>query len=351
MKWLQLLFLMLALAGIQVYAMDSLEERDKKKSEDHANATREFLKDIRDQRLMEAVQWDNYAQAELWLKNGAGPNIGWKTKDGSSVTPLLHQAVMNNNPEMVDLLIFYGADPHGQALTKFGESTMAREPFHTAAGVKEDMRCLRLLGSYTDVRTPTSMGYTALDLAVLNKRSDLTAYLLSRGVWVDINKKNEHDHLPLILACAIATRLEGEKSVSYFPNPTQIKYLLCSGANPRLLSKGKTASEYLDETLQSILNRVPEEMRLDVAAMQQEVNALLTNGPTEENYEETVRDIVQESPLAPATQGNIFSQISHRQGGIAKPLSKEILHRKRIEKQKAEAQKGVPFNGTGCIIC
>ena len=87
------------------------------------------------------------------------------------------------------------------------------------------------------------------------------------------------------------------------------------------------------------------------ALIKQKINELLTHGPTEEDYDMTARDILEVSPLVPSTRGNVFNQLTHRQHGIAKPLSREILQRKRIEIGRQEAERGVPFNGTGCIIC
>lgn len=346
---------LLLIIGFCFSSIHAFDEHDKKESETHVKATYELLQKIREVQLLKAVKSGSCEKAELWLKAGANTDIG-EIINGEKRYMLMNP-IINHDFKMIDLLLFYKADPscyHGVS----AQLDPRVLPFKTG-----NLSLIKLFN------LPNTEG--VLNINTLCRQPDVTMYLLSRGANVN---RRIGDATPLQGAIMPATgdalcRL-GLKKIGdirtkalLIPNSRQIKYLLCFGAN-RQLSRELTAYDLykqIVEQLSTAINQMPpysirlyddiEELGLDAmdvpvseyfscaarflvpgtkaSKRKEEITRLLKNGPNEQDYEDTSHDCIEASAHQPSKRGNIFKQLAHYQSGVSRQMSVAILRRKR----------------------
>ena len=326
------------LVGVNLHAMD-VEAKEAADQGCYADLV------LLDDKLIEAVCFNEHGQAESLLKAGGNPNALLR-EDGGSVGSALHCALESSDSKMVDLLLFYKADVRSKASIVTYGVAREREPLHTAvleAYAHKGMDCVRLLGPHADIHVATSWGETPLAIAASGKGISVMAYLLGCGAWTDVNKANEFGWTPLMRACMSMKKIAGSGYKMWHCNPTQLRYLLSSGANPRLRARdGKTAAEMLESDYQIGPDEPNRARHIELKRMAKQ---MLEHDISELDYERTAKDIIEVSPLEPRARGNVFKQFAHRQSGITKPLSKEILQSKRAEREQEKVIQDMLFHG------
>jgi ankyrin repeat protein len=156
---------------------------------------------------------DAGADANALMKTGSGPSTGINA-------PVLLEAVMGNNSEIVELLIAHGADVN-QA-----EMYQDRTPLHGAAWFNNAEIVQILLDNGADPNAPSSFeeGETPLFFAVRNGSTEAAQALLDGGA--EINFQTERGWSPLIALVNDKARQDMRSEM--------ITFILGEGADPNL---------------------------------------------------------------------------------------------------------------------
>lgn len=124
--------------------------------------------------LFSAIVDNQVGLAEFWLQHGA--NIDVRTRVGTTV---LHEAVRKRFPEIVQLLIEHGAGLEAKVSEGARNSYAECTPLQLAvANGSVDMIELLLHGG-ANLQTATQHGWTALDIAILDRQAGLIELLLN----------------------------------------------------------------------------------------------------------------------------------------------------------------------------
>jgi ankyrin repeat protein len=153
--------------------------------------------------VADAAQANDAEQVRQLLRQGA--DVNGAQPDGLTA---LHWAALNNNPEVVDLLLYAGATV--RPLTRVGGYT----PLHLAARAGHTEVVQALLKGGADANEWTATGVTALHFAAQGDHGETVRALVSAGA--DVNATDHfQSRTPLVFAAsrnatgAIAALLEG----------------------------------------------------------------------------------------------------------------------------------------------
>lgn len=152
--------------------------------------------------LMQAVRQQNYNEVDSLLNSGVDPNSSWDDRQRSNfwstlkrrftrpherinLTALM-EAAGNHDFRMIQLLLDHGADVHvtaqGTTVLMWAATSMPPGGYSEAERVK----CLRLLvDAGADVNTKNKYGLTALMWAAMAGHKDSAALLLSEGAKIN----------------------------------------------------------------------------------------------------------------------------------------------------------------------
>ena len=109
-------------------------------------------------------------------------------KDGEGFTPI-YTAARENNPDIVKILLDYGANPDEQ-LTTPGYSIKNNTAL-TRTVEKQDFETIQVLVEHgANINIPNENGETALYLAVEHQNVEIATYLLEHGADPTIENKN-----------------------------------------------------------------------------------------------------------------------------------------------------------------
>ncbi|KAL0337109.1 UNVERIFIED_CONTAM: hypothetical protein Scaly_1986000 [Sesamum calycinum] len=191
----------------------------------------------------------------------------WKSADSVDFDgqSLLHLAIAQGRPDLVQLLLEFGPDV--EARGGQGRARLRRLQPQARNGHVEVLRHLLLKGANVNARTKD--GKTALHMAVEERRRDCARLLLANGARADIQNSSDGE-TPLHVA-------------SFLGDEQMVKLLLHKGANKDVRNKsGKTAYDLAAENGH---NKLFDALRLGdnlaVAARKGEVRTiirLLENG-------------------------------------------------------------------------
>jgi hypothetical protein len=142
-------------------------------------------------RLHIACLYGDVAVAALLLDSGADANmatslVAKSLRRWDSDTPLLHTAAERDNPDIIDLLIESGA-------TVNLEDDNGNTPLHIAAGYSNKVVVWALLNGGANIHAKNNEGETPYDVAIKNKKTELTEIL---GKTVDINRNYQKNRSP-----------------------------------------------------------------------------------------------------------------------------------------------------------
>ncbi len=152
------------------------------------------------------------------LKNGANVNAA----SDEDTTALMHAAIFNQNPEVIETLIDKGANVN--AKNKDGSTALTKAAFNPNPEVIKT-----LIDEGADINAKNKDGYTALmQVALFNQNPELIKILINAGA--DVNAKNKYGYTALIQAAL------------FNQNPEVIKILINAGTDVNAKSKsGSTA--------------------------------------------------------------------------------------------------------------
>ncbi|MGE3277857.1 MAG: ankyrin repeat domain-containing protein [Vicinamibacterales bacterium] len=140
--------------------------------------------------VADAAMLNDAETVRTLLKDGADVNDA----QGDGMTAL-HWAAMKGNPELVDMLLYAGANV--KATTRLGSYT----PLHMAAKIGNGRVIQALLKAGAQVDEPTATGATPLMLAAASGDVPAVQALLDAGA--DVNaKESANDETPLMFASA-----------------------------------------------------------------------------------------------------------------------------------------------------
>ncbi len=130
---------------------------------------------------------DNYAVAAA-VSNGMSPNVRALDNITNGITALM-AAASGRRVLMVDLLLYYGADPNLSSHS-LGVSNITPLMIAAQLGPLQNVQQILNHGAIINAETQGLMsGNTALMAAVVNQRNDITEFLLSRGADANISTR------------------------------------------------------------------------------------------------------------------------------------------------------------------
>ena len=152
------------------------------------------------------------------LKNGANVNAA----SDEDTTALMHAAIFNQNPEVIETLIDKGANVN--AKNKDGSTALTKAAFNPNPEVIKT-----LIDEGADINAKNKDGYTALMFAApFNQNPEVIKTLIDEDA--DVNAKNKYGYTALIQAAL------------FNQNPEVIKILINAGTDVNAKSKsGSTA--------------------------------------------------------------------------------------------------------------
>lgn len=137
--------------------------------------------------LMHAVI-ENQEDVVMRLISEGKANPHFKDNAGNTA---LHWALVKNNERLMDILLFFGADPN--AVNKKGVS-----PF-SLSSIKNELRFLKRLYEYGgDLDSRDIEGNSVLHKAVLAKNKEIVMFIINSGG--SVNLPNKHQQTPEFLA-------------------------------------------------------------------------------------------------------------------------------------------------------
>ena len=132
--------------------------------------------------VADAIKTGKPDVVKRYVDGGGNPN---EMVEG---TPLLMQAILNNQHGAAEMLVQKGADPNardGKGVT----------PLYAAISAKDMQLVALLLDKGADVNAKVVLGFTALHLAATKGDKGITALLLERGA--DVNARDDNGITPL----------------------------------------------------------------------------------------------------------------------------------------------------------
>ena len=181
------------------------------------------------------------------LKNGANVNAA----SDEDTTALMHAAIFNQNPEVIETLIDKGANVN--AKNKDGSTALTKAAFNPNSEVIKT-----LIDEGADINAKNKDGYTALMFAAsFNQNPEVIKILINAGT--DVNAKSKSGSTALMFAA------------SSQKNPDAVKALLKAGADANVIDNdGNIAAVF------AALNKNPEIHSLILQAMDIEGYCKLT---------------------------------------------------------------------------
>ena len=181
------------------------------------------------------------------LKNGANVNAA----SDEDTTALMHAAIFNQNPEVIETLIDKGANVN--AKNKDGSTALTKAAFNPNPEVIKT-----LIDEGADVNAKSKSGGTALmSAAIFNQNPEVIKILINAGT--DVNAKSKSGSTALMFAA------------SSQKNPDAVKALLKAGADANVIDNdGNIAA------INAAVNKNPEIHSLILQAMDIEGYCKLT---------------------------------------------------------------------------
>ncbi len=206
---------------------------------------------------------DNYKVGAA-VSNGMSPNVRSLEDTTNGITALM-AAASSRRVLMVDLLLFFGADPN-LASHSLGVSNITPLMIAAQMGPLKNVQQILNHGAIINAQTDGFMsGNTALMAAVVNKRGDIVEFLLSRGADADISTKTGDIHgiTPFMAASKsgditivemLAPRSNIHAEDSEGRNALVYAYLSGNIALIEYLSKLGLSTDFPAEKLRSLVN-------------------------------------------------------------------------------------------------
>ena len=211
---------------------------------------------VADSPVADAAMRGDLQMVRTLLRQGADVNAA----QGDGMTAL-HWAAEAGDADMVDVLIYAGANP--SAITRIGDYT----PLHLASRAAQPAVVEGLLAAGADPRARTSTGAaTALHFAAASGSAAMVVALLEHGAEVDA-RESQWGQTPLMFAAA-ANRV------------VAVHALLEGGADPELIAKvvDITTREEEDRIARGRRNRALAELQEAQSALGPETRAQVPGG-------------------------------------------------------------------------